>query len=130
LLFTILATAVVALHLAFILFVALGGLLLRRWSRVALIHLPCAAWGSFVELTGRVCPLTPLEVALRRRAGEAGYAEGFIEHYLATLVYPAGLTREAQLGLGVLLLLVNLAAYAWAFAGRRRRRLDAPRTGG
>jgi hypothetical protein len=120
-LYSLLAAAVVALHLAFILFVVLGGLALRRWPRLAWAHLPCAAWGAFVELSGRICPLTPLEIALRRRAGEAGYAEGFIEHYLAAIVYPEGLTRELQLGLGVAVLLLNAAAYAWALAGRRPR---------
>jgi uncharacterized damage-inducible protein DinB len=118
-LFSLLATLVVALHLAFILFVLLGGLLVRRRPRVALAHLPCAAWGAFVEFSGRVCPLTPLELALRRRAGQAGYAEGFIEHYLAALVYPSGLTRELQVALGALVVLANAAAYAWAFARRR-----------
>jgi hypothetical protein len=119
--FSLLATGVVALHLAFIVFVLGGGLLVRRRPRLAFVHLPCAVWGAFVELTGRVCPLTPLEVALRRRAGEAGYAEGFIEHYLTAIVYPTGLTREIQIALGLLVVAVNAAAYAYAWAWARRR---------
>ncbi len=57
----------------------LGGLLALRWRWMPLLHLPAAGWGFFVELTGRSCPLTGLENALRLRAGEAGYAGSFVE---------------------------------------------------
>jgi len=117
-LFSLLATAVVALHLGFVVFVVAGGLLVRRWPRVAWVHLPCAAWGVYVELAGRICPLTPLENALRQRAGEGGYPEGFLEHYLAAIVYPSGLTPSLQWFLGAVALAVNLAVYAWLL--RRR----------
>ena len=106
-----LAGAVVAIHLAFIVFVAAGGFLVRRWPRLAWLHLPCAGWGVFVECSGRVCPLTPVENLLRQRAGQAGYAESFIEHYLLALVYPEGLTRGLQLGAAGLVLVANAAAY-------------------
>lgn len=118
----LLATLVVAAHLAFVLFVVGGGLLVRRRPRLAWIHLPCAAWGIYVELAGKICPLTPLENALRRRAGEAGYAESFLEHYLLAIVYPSGLTPALQWTLGGLALLANLAVYAWVL----RRRMMPP----
>jgi hypothetical protein len=106
-----LADLVVGLHLAFIVFVGLGGLLaLLRWW-VCLLHLPATVWGAFIELSGGLCPLTPLENWLRRMAGSAGYPGGFIEHYLLPLVYPASLTHQVQLALGLLVLLANLVVY-------------------
>jgi hypothetical protein len=108
----LLADLVVLLHLGFIAFAALGGLLALRWRWMPWLHLPAALWGGFVEASGRVCPLTPLENALRRAAGEAGYGGGFIEHYALPLVYPEGLTREAQLVLAGLLVAANAVIYA------------------
>lgn len=107
------ADAVVLLHLLFILFVLFGALAVLRWPRLALLHVPAAAWGAAVELLQLYCPLTPLENDLRRAAGEAGYPGGFVEHYLIPLIYPAGLTAQTQLWLGAVVLAVNLPAYAW-----------------
>src|SRR5512135_1510455 len=92
-----LADLVVTLHLAFVVFTALGGLLALRWRWIPWLHLPAAAWGGFVEATGRVCPLTPLENWLRGAAGGPVYAGDFVEHYLLPIVYPPRLTREIQL---------------------------------
>jgi hypothetical protein len=113
------ADAVLLLHLGFIAFVLLGGLLALRWPRAAWVHLPAAAWGVWIELSGALCPLTPLENRLRAAAGQAGYEGGFIEHYLLALIYPAGLTREVQWVLAALVVATNLAIYAWVW--RRRR---------
>ena len=117
----LLADLLVALHLAFILFTLFGGLLALRWPRAPWVHLPATAWGAFVELTGRVCPLTPLENALRAAAGEATYQGDFIGRYLAAAVYPAGLTPAIQATLGALLLLVNLGIYVLVWRRRTRR---------
>ena len=114
------ADATVALHAAFIVFVACGGLLACRWRRVAWLHVPAAAWGAFVEATGGRCPLTPLEVHFRLAAGVAGYDGGFIERYLAPVLYPAGLTRSSQLVLAAAVIAVNAAIYA-AILRRARR---------
>lgn len=105
------ADAVLLLHLTFIVFVLLGGLLSLRWPRLALVHLPAAVWGVLVEAAGWTCPLTPLEVALRQRAGQAGFTGGFVEHYLTAVVYPEGLARPVQIALGALALLVNAVIY-------------------
>ena len=120
---SLLADLVVAAHLAFVLFCALGGLLVLRWPRAAWLHLPALLWGVAIELSGGICPLTPLENRLRERAGEAGYRGGFVEHHLLPVIYPPGLTREAQLGLGGALALGNAALY---LAVWRRRRARAP----
>lgn len=111
--YRIAAELLVLLHLFFILFVILGGLLVFKWHWLALLHLPAAAWGAIIEYRGWICPLTPLENRLRELAGQEGYAEGFIEHYITALVYPAGLTRDLQVTLGSLVLLINLVIYGW-----------------
>lgn len=115
------ADATLLVHLAFVLFVVLGGFLVLRWRRVAWLHLPAALWGAYVELTGRICPLTPLEVSLRKQGGEAGYEGGFIEHYVEAWIYPEGLTREIQVALGVAVFVINTAIYWWVFHGPGRR---------
>jgi hypothetical protein len=115
---SLLADAVLLLHLAFIVFVACGALLLWRWPRVVWLHVPAVLWGAYAELSGTICPLTPLENHLRLLAGEAGYAGGFIEHYLTALIYPQGLTRGTQLWIGAVVVIVNLTLYA---AWLRRR---------
>jgi len=105
------ADAVLVLHLAFVLFALLGGLLVLRVPGFAWLHLPALAWAAFVEFTGRVCPLTPLEVALRRAAGDSGYAGGFVEHYIVALLYPETLTRDLQMVLGAALVVLNVVIY-------------------
>ena len=116
------ADAVLLLHLGFILFVLLGGVLAVRWRRAPLLHLPAVAWGVYIELSGGLCPLTPLENRLRIAAGDAGYAGGFIEHYLLALIYPAGLTQDVQYVLAAIVVGVNALAYGWVWRRRRRRR--------
>ncbi len=121
-LFRLLADAVVVVHLGFVLFVVAGGFLVLRWPRAAWIQLPAAVWGIVVEWSGWICPLTPLENWLRARGGAAGYEAGFVERYLLSVLYPAGLTRTAQILLGSTALVVNLVAYLLAFRHSIRRR--------
>ena len=99
-----LAALVVVIHLAFVLYAVLGGLLVLRWRWTAWIHVPASLWAVLIELTGGVCPLTPLENHLRAKAGAAGYQSGFVEHYLIPALYPAHLTWHVQILLGLLLL--------------------------
>ena len=123
------ANAVALLHLAFVLFVAFGGLPVWRWPRLAWLHLPAVLWGGWIEFAGWTCPLTPLENALRRAVGEAGYAGGYIDHYLWPLLYPAGLTREGRWALGAGVLILNGAVYG-ALLVRRHRRARSPNPNG
>jgi hypothetical protein len=106
-----LADLVVLVHLAFIGFVTLGGLLALRWRWVPWLHLPAVGWGVLVEFFGFTCPLTPLENWLRRLAGMQGYSSGFVERYVLPVVYPTALTRKSQVVLGALLCAVNAAVY-------------------
>jgi len=118
----ILADLVLLTHLAFIMFVVFGGLLALRWRWMPWLHLPALAWGAAIELFGGICPLTPLENALRRSSGEAGYHGGFVEHYLVPLIYPAEFDRELGMALGCALLgfngIVYLAVWWWGRAPR------------
>jgi len=118
--FSLLADLVMLVHGLFVLFVVCGGLAVLRWPRLARIHLPAAAWGIVIELGGWVCPLTYLENNWRRLAGESGYVGSYIRHYLEPVLYPLGLTRTAQVLLGVLALLLNLAVYAVLLRRLRR----------
>jgi hypothetical protein len=117
-----LASIVLAIHGAFVLFVVAGGALALRWPRAAWAHLPAAAWGAGIELAGGVCPLTPLENRLRTLAGQAGYDGGFVEHYLLAWLYPDGLTREIQVALGLAVVFLNVAVYATVWMRSRRAR--------
>jgi len=112
-LFRILADSVLLLHLSFILFVVFGAGLAFRWRWLIAVHLPAAAWGMFIEISGGICPLTYLENDLRHRAGQAGFSGGFIEHYLLSVIYPSGLTPGIQFILAGIVLIVNLVLYGW-----------------
>ena len=121
-LFRLAADAVLVVHLAFILFALLGAALTPRWRWTPIVHVPAAAWGFFVELTGRICPLTHLENYLRIEAGQSGYPESFVEHYLLAVIYPEGLTREIQFVLAGVVVITNAAIYAWLIYVWRTRR--------
>jgi len=118
-LYRLAADAVLIVHLVFILFALLGAAIAVRWRWIPVVHLPVAAWGCFVELTGRICPLTYLENHLRIKAGLSGYTETFVEHYLLAIIYPAGLTREIQFALAAVVIVVNIVIYGWLFVHKR-----------
>lgn len=122
------ADLVVALHAAFILWAVFGGLTLLKRRALAWLHLPAFVWAAAIEFGGVICPLTPFEKYFRRLAGEAGYSGGFIQHYVTSWIYPQGLTRNIQIGLGVALVLFNVAVYIIAFSRRppRAAARDAP----
>ena len=115
--FRIAADTVVFLHLLFIVFVVAGGFLVIRWRWLFALHVPALTWGAVVEFFHLYCPLTPLENSLRQAAGEQGYNGGFIEHYLIPLIYPAGLTPQTQLLLGLVVVTINAGVYGWLLRG-------------
>ena len=107
------ADLILAIHLGFIAFVVLGGLLALRYRWIAYVHVPAAVWGAYVEISGRICPLTTWENSLRRSAGESGYAESFLENYVVPIIYPAGLTRSVQFAIAGLVIVANVVIYGW-----------------
>ena len=110
-LYGILSELILLLHLAFILFVVLGGLLVLKWRWILFIHIPAAVWGVLIEFMGWICPLTPLENQFRHSAGQSGYDGGFIDHYLIPIIYPEGLTGNIQIILGTAVIILNLVFY-------------------
>jgi hypothetical protein len=114
-----LADAVVLTHAAFVLFAVFGGFLVLKRRRLAWLHLPAVGWAAIVETAGWVCPLTPLENLLRNRAGRDVYHSDFIEHYIMPVLYPAALTREIQVALGMAVVLINVAVYTWIWHRRQ-----------
>ena len=126
-LYGLLADLVLIAHLAFVGFVVFGGFLVLRWRRLAWIHVPVALWGAAIVVTGFTCPLTPLENRLQQLGGRAGYQGGFIEHYVTAVLYPDGLTRQAQLVFGATVLALNLIVYWRVVTVVRRERARAAR---
>ena len=122
----ILADLLVVLHLAFAAFVVFGGFLAWKWRWLVFAHLPALAWGLWVETSGRICPLTPLENHFRHLAGQLGYQGGFLDHYLVPILYPPGLTRPDQWVLAVLLFAINILAYGALLRPRRHLRRRVP----
>lgn len=121
--FQLLADMVLGAHFLFVVFAMLGALLLIRWPWVIWGHLPAVGWAAWIEFSGKICPLTPLENALRIRGGGSGYAGDFVGHYILGLLYPDGLTRRIQIVLGALVLVINLAIYGYVFLLRKNKRL-------
>lgn len=111
----IIADFLVIVHLAFIYFVLFGGILVMRWQWVSVFHLPAVAWGALIEFQGWICPLTPLELHYRLLAGQSGYTDGFIEHYLIPIIYPSGLTRPIQIAISLFVITINLTIYGRCF---------------
>ena len=109
--YSFLADVVLLVHLAFILFVVLGILFVWRFPRLIWLHIPAVIWAGLIEITGYVCPLTPLENHLLDLSGQAGYHGSFVEHYLMPIIYPHDLSRNAQIFLGLAVVIFNTAGY-------------------
>ena len=117
-----LADLTLCIHVSFVLFVIFGGLLMLRWWWIAWLHLPAAAWGAFVEFTGWICPLTPLENWLRAQGSEISSRSDFIAQYLLPVLYPGDLTQDIQLLLGAGVVVLNTAMYWWLWQLHARGR--------
>ena len=118
-LYSLIAELVVALHLTFIGFVVCGSVAVLRWPRLVWIHVPVVLWGVWVEWSGTICPLTPLEKWLRVRAGTVGYEGDFFAEYLLPVLYPVGLNRGEQIILGFIVVVINVVAYGWIWSRNR-----------
>ncbi len=121
-----LADTLVVLHLLFVTFAVAGGFLLVRWPGLVWLHVPAASWGAYIEFSGGICPLTPLENALRARGGGGSYRGDFVDHYLLPTLYPDNLSLSIQMMLGTLVVGVNLIAYARAYRAWKRTRCVVP----
>ena len=115
-----LAELVLVFHFCFVLFVVLGGLLALRWPSVLWLHVPACFWGVLVQCFFWTCPLTPLENWFRRLGGQSGYAGGFVDHYISSVLY-ANVSYQFQALLGLLLIALNVLIYLFVLSRRRRR---------
>ena len=120
--YSLLADVIVVAHLIFVLFVIAGAILVWRYPRLAWVHIPAALWGAFIEFAGWICPLTPLENALRQRGGRPSYETSFVEHYVIPVLYPETLSRDVQWILGGLVVAINVLVYSLMLRRRRTAR--------
>jgi hypothetical protein len=120
---SLIADLLVIIHLFFIVFVIFGAILCFFNGKWAWLHIPAVLWGAGIELTGRLCPLTPLENRLRLAAGGPEYDVGYISHYFLPMIYPTGLTRNIQIVLGLSALLFNLLLYTAMLIRKQNHRL-------
>ena len=109
------ANLTLIVHFAFILFVVFGALLFFVETKIIFTHFPALIWGSYIELTNSICPLTYLENWFLQKANLKTYSEGFIQNYLVPIVYLANLTKDIQIYLGIALIVINIVFYAFIF---------------
>ncbi len=110
------ATLVAAVHMAFLVYLVLGGFLALRRLAWLWPHLACTAWSIHITLTQGRCPLTTLEKELLARGGRTPYEDSYIAHYLQDTLYPA------QYETAVWLASVGIALVSYAVVLLRRRR--------
>ncbi len=121
--YRLLAELVIVIHFAFVVFVVLGGFLIFRWRKVLWLHVPALIWSAWIELSGGICPLTPLENWFWIKGGQASYPDDFVGNYILPLIYPEGLTRAIQIVLAAIVILINLLVYGYVFLFRKKGRL-------
>ena len=124
-LYRVAADLMLVLHFGFIVFVVVGAVGVIRWPKLAWLHVPAAAWGAWIEISGGICPLTTLENRFRLSAGGEGYATSFVEYYLLPVIYPGGLTRTVQLVLAAAVIIINVSLYTYVLRRARKRRINA-----
>ena len=111
--YEIAANLTLIVHFAFILFVVLGALLFFVSTKIVFIHIPAFIWGSYIELTHSICPLTYLENWFLHKANLTTYSEDFIQNYLVSIVYPTNLSADLQIYLGIAIIVVNMIIYGF-----------------
>ena len=111
--YEIASNLILLVHLIFIIFVVLGGLLFFASRKIIFIHIPALIWGIYIELTSSICPLTYLENWFLHKANLTKYSEGFIQNYLVPIVYPVNLTKDLQIHLGIALIVGNMIIYGF-----------------
>ena len=105
------ANLILIIHFVFIIFVVFGALLFFVVKKIVFIHIPALIWGSYIELTHSICPLTYLENWFLNKANLTIYSEGFIQNYIVPIVYPTDLTKNLQIYLGITLIVINIIIY-------------------
>ena len=109
--FEILANITLVIHITFVLFVIFGSLLFFVTPKVIYLHLPSLVWGSYVEFSGSICPLTYLENWFLYQGNLTTYSNSFIQNYILPIIYPKNLSSELQIYLGTALIIINIIFY-------------------
>jgi len=112
------AGVVVLVHLAYLVYAAVGGFLGLRGLAWLLPHVISTVWSVTVTLTPVNCPLTALERWLLELGGRTPYDESFTAHYLRDVVYPVQYETAIWLGM------MALAVFSYVFVLRSRVRAD------
>ena len=120
--YPILADIVVCLDFAFVFFVIFGGVIYYLWRNCPYLHLPAVFWGFWIELSGSVCPLTPLENWLDELGGGSTYRSSFIEQYIIQFLYPTDLDQNTKYYLAAALIFVNLIIYIHIIRKKSRKK--------
>ncbi len=118
-LYGLLADTLLVIHFSFVVFVVAGFVLillglLAGWSWVhnqkfRITHLLAIGIVVLQAWFGRLCPLTAWENQLRRLAGQPGYEETFVEHWLHDILFyqaESWIFTTLYSGFGVLVVLV------------------------
>ncbi|MEJ7760642.1 MAG: DUF2784 domain-containing protein [Gemmatimonadaceae bacterium] len=114
----ILARGIAGIHIAYVLFVIAGSLLVLISPALMWIHLAAVAW-AFATMTFNLgCPLTPWEKQSWLRGGRVPYDEGFLQHHILRSRFDPAHSRRNHIVLGALVLLINLLVYALIFSER------------
>ena len=115
------ANLTLIVHFAFILFVVFGALLFFVTTKIVFIHIPAFLWGSYIELTHSICPLTYLENWFLHKANLTTYSEGFIQNYLVPIVYLTNLSKDVQIYLGIAIIVVNMIIYGFIISRLKKK---------
>lgn len=99
------ADAVVVAHLAFLVFVAVGGMLAWRWPHLLWFHVAAVVWSVSILVVGQDCPLTGLQRFAERRTGEPLDDRGFVDRYLEGVLFPERYTTALRLLVAALIVI-------------------------
>ena len=127
-LYRLLADSLLVIHFAFVVFVVFGFLLilvglLASWSWVhnrkfRITHLVAIGVVVLQAWFGQLCPLTLWENELRRLAGQSGYTETFVEHWLPEVLF---YQAEPWVFTTIYTCFVVLVVLVWSLGKRSRR---------
>ena len=107
----VIAAVLAAFHVAYVLFVLFGALLIPVWPPMIWIHLAAVAWAGGTMIGNLGCPVTTWEKDALRRAGRDPYPEGFLQHHVLRRVFPEENARRNHVLLGLFAIGLNAALY-------------------
>ncbi len=107
-----LARLIAGVHVAYVVFVVLGALLVLVWRPLMWVHLAAVAWAVATMGLDLGCPLTPWEKNAWIRGDRIPYDEGFLQHHVLRTRFDSANSRRNHVLLGAFVLLLNIVVYA------------------